>query len=156
MNNCKINKFVHTKYKKKMTITDIDMIMHKKSKNHIRIVESKHPTERYNSTQDDALREIARVFKFAMDRGYPMKLEVLKLIGDPNYITEVQHPTRLGEMQEVYDLKQFQTKDFITGEVKYYNTQKDIDTFFLMDDKEQDKYNEKYKSYYPQQMKINF
>jgi hypothetical protein len=135
MNNCKINKFVHTKYKKKMTITDIDMIMHKKSKNHIRIVESKHPTERYNSTQDDALREIARVFKFAMDRGYPMKL---------------------GEMQEVYDLKQFQTKDFITGEVKYYNTQKDIDTFFLMDDKEQDKYNEKYKSYYPQQMKINF
>ena len=61
MNNCNVNKFVHTRYKTIMTVTDIDMLMHKKSKNHIRIIENKLPNESINNTQDDVLREVAKI-----------------------------------------------------------------------------------------------
>ena len=45
MNTNPVNKFVNTRYRKLMTVTDIDMLFHKKKNNHIRIVECKKTKE---------------------------------------------------------------------------------------------------------------
>ena len=161
MNNCKVNQFVHTKYKVKMTVTDLDMIMHKKSKNHIRIVESKYPTEKENKTQDDVLYEIAKIFQFAIDNGYRNlngvpKLEVLKIISTPKKICTVPHHY-LEKEQDVYDIDNFKTINYLTKEEIEYIKQEEIDEFFLMEKSNQDNYHAGYKSYYPQkQIEIDF
>lgn len=161
MNNCKVNQFVHTRYPVRMTITDVDMIMHKKSKNHIRIVESKYPTEKENKTQDEVLYEISKIFNYAIEKGYKNingvpKLEVLKVISTPKKICTVRHHY-LPKEQDVYNIDDFKTINYLTKEEKEYNKQDEIDEFFLMEKPQQNCYQSEYKSYYPnKQIKIDF
>ncbi len=150
MNNCNVNKFVHTRYKTIMTVTDIDMLMHKKSKNHIRIIENKLPNESINNTQDDVLREVAKIFKFAIDNGYKNekgipKLEVLKVISKPELIGEKEHHQRKGEIQKVYDISSLKIIDYIDNSETSYENQDEIDSFFLMEHKEK---SNRYREYY--------
>lgn len=158
MNNCKVNQFIHTKYQVKMTVTDVDMIMHKKSKNHIRIIESKYPTEGENKSQDDVLFEIAKIFQFAIDNGYKNingtpTLEVLKLISTPKKICSYSHHY-LEKEQDVYDINNFKTINYFTKEEKEYITQDEIDNFFLMEELKQNKYNPYYDKFYPKQIEL--
>ena len=154
MNNCNVNKFVHTRYKTVMTVTDIDMLMHKKSKNHIRIIENKLPNESINNTQDDVLREVANIFKFAIDNGYKNKdgvpkLEVLKVISEPEYIGEKEHHQRKGEIQKVYDISSLKIIDYIDNSEAFYENQNEIDSFFLMEHTEKsNRYREYYRELY--------
>jgi len=154
MNSCNVNKYVNTRYKRLMTVTDIDMMMQKKSKNHIRIVESKYPTESDNKSQDDVLKEIARIFDYAIKKGYTNeqgivpKLEVLKLICKPQLITEVNHEYIPNTQQEVYEINSMKTISYLDGNEKYYQTQNQIDDFFLMEENVLNKYNNYYSEWY--------
>lgn len=157
MNTCNVNKFIHTRYARIMTVTDLDMVMHKKSKNHIRIVECKYPTEAENQSQDDVLKELANMLDFAIKNGYRNnkgvpKVEVLKLICTPKKIGEQSKYNN--EIQEVYDINSFVTKSFIDGSEKIYKTKKEIDEFFLMESNVNKKYNPTYESHYPKQLEL--
>lgn len=154
MNTCNVNKYVNTRYNRLMTVTDIDMIMQKKSKNHIRIVESKYDTESKNKSQDDVLKEIARIFDYAIKKGYKDEkgrvptLEVLKLISKPQLIAEVKHESRPNTQQEIYDIDCMKTISYLDESVKYYQTQDEIDEFFLMEKNVLNKYNKYYSEWY--------
>jgi len=154
MNSCNVNKFINTRYRRLMTVTDIDMMMQKKSKNHIRIVESKYPTESDNKSQDDVLKEIALIFDYAIKKGYVNKmgivpkLEVLKLICEPRLVTKVNHEHIPNTQQEVYEINSMKTTSYLDGSEKYYQTQNEIDDFFLMEENVLDKYNKYYSEYY--------
>lgn len=153
MNTCNVNKYINTRYKRLMTVTDIDMIMHKKSKNHIRIVESKYPYESDNSSQDDVLKEIAKIFNFAINNGYKNEkgtptLEVLKLVCEPKLLAEVEHQYRKRDTQEVYNIDLMKTISYLDGSEKYLKTKDEIDEFVLMEKNVLYKHNPYYASVY--------
>ena len=153
MNTNPVNKFVNTRYRKLMTVTDIDMLFHKKKNNHIRIVECKRTKEGENIQQDDVLKEINNILHYAINNGYKNDrgvptIEVLKLIGDCDLICESPNQDPRYDTQEVYNLKSFVTKDYNTKEEKHYNTEKEISNFFLMCDKEENYFNPFYAKFY--------
>ena len=155
MNTCNVNKYINTRYNRLMTITDIDMIMHKKSKNHIRIVESKYPKEPDNTSQDDVLKEIAKIFDFAIKNGYKNEkgtptLEVLKLVCEPHLISNVEHQYRKDTKQEVYKVNSMKTVSYLDGSEKFLQTQDEIEEFVLMEKNAQNKYNRYYETFYKQ------
>jgi len=73
--NSDLNKFIGKECQKIMTSIDCDLLQHKKSKKLLRIGEYKHIGEGVGNQQNDVLKEIARLFKWAMDNGYDRKLE---------------------------------------------------------------------------------
>ena len=73
--NSDLNKFIGDVLPRIMTSIDCDLFQLKKSKKILRIGEYKHEEEKLGYQQNDALKEIARLFKWAMERGYDRKLE---------------------------------------------------------------------------------
>ena len=80
--NSDLNKFIGDVLPKIMTSIDCDLLQYKKSKRILRIGEYKHNGEELGYQQNEALKEIARLFKWAMDMGYDRKLECVIIRGN--------------------------------------------------------------------------
>ena len=83
--NSDLSKYIGDELPKVMTSMDIDIAQHKISKNLIRVAEYKHPGEATGSMQNRLLREIANVFRWAMDNGYQAKFECGIIRGEYPY-----------------------------------------------------------------------
>ena len=58
-----LNKYVHENCTKEMTVINIDFLSYKRSKQIIRIIESKHSREKIPNSQREVLEIFASVFK---------------------------------------------------------------------------------------------
>ena len=83
--NSDLNKFIGKELPRIMTSIDCDLLQLKKSKKILRIAEYKHVGEGVGYQQNDALKEIARLYKWAMDNGYDRKLECHLIRGNYPY-----------------------------------------------------------------------
>ncbi len=72
-----LNKFVNENCSKEMTAVNIDLLLYKRSKKHIRIIESKHENEKIPDSQ----REILNILSTAVFRDH--KFEVFLVMGNP-------------------------------------------------------------------------
>jgi len=75
-----LNKFIDENCSHEMTAMNIDLIMYKAYKRHIRIIESKHSNEMMKIGQQRLLELLAKIIK---PIGY--KFEVLIVYGNPPY-----------------------------------------------------------------------
>jgi len=75
----------------------------------------------------------------------------LKIICNPEKITEAPHEKIPNEIQEVYDIQSMKTINYFDGKEKFYQTNQEINNFFLMEkdfELETPPYNDYYKKYY--------
>ena len=72
-----LNKFVNENCSKEMTAINIDLLLYKRSKKHIRIIESKHENEKIPSSQ----KEVLDILSTAIFKNH--KFEVFIVMGDP-------------------------------------------------------------------------
>lgn len=72
-----LNKFVNENCSKEMTAINIDLLLYKRSQKRIRIIESKHSSEKIPDSQ----KEVLTILSTAAFRGY--KYEVYMVMGDP-------------------------------------------------------------------------
>jgi hypothetical protein len=72
-----LNKFINENCSKEMTAINMDLIIYKRSKRHIRIIESKHLNENIQISQ----KELLRILSTASFLDY--KYEVFIVIGNP-------------------------------------------------------------------------
>jgi len=76
-----LNKFVNENCSKEQTVINIDLLIYKRSKKHIRIIESKHISE---GAMEFSQKEVLKILSTAQFSGYIF--EVFIVIGDPpNY-----------------------------------------------------------------------
>jgi len=80
--NSDLNKFIGDVLPRIMTSIDCDLLQHKKSRKILRTGEYKHEEEEVGYQQNEALREVARLYKWAMDKGYDRKLECVMIRGN--------------------------------------------------------------------------
>ena len=81
-----LNEFIDLKCTRLMTAMNIDLIMHKKDKGMIRIIESKHSSERMKKGQKDLLYLLGRSSAL-ISSALGMKFEVYIIYGDKPYNT---------------------------------------------------------------------
>jgi 16S rRNA G966 N2-methylase RsmD len=81
-----LNKLVDLECTRLMTAMNIDLIMHKKSKSMIRIIESKHSNEGMKKGQKDLLELLGKRAEF-IGAAIGVKFEVYIVYGDPPYNT---------------------------------------------------------------------
>ena len=72
-----LNKFVSENCSKEMTAINIDLLLYKRSKKHIRIIESKHENEKIPYSQ----KEVLDILSTAILKDH--KFEVFIVMGDP-------------------------------------------------------------------------
>lgn len=72
-----LNKFVNENCSKEMTAINIDLLLYKRSKKHIRIIESKHENEKIPNSQ----KEVLDILSTAIFKDH--KLEVFVVMGNP-------------------------------------------------------------------------
>jgi len=72
-----LNKFVNENCSKEMTAINIDLLLYKRSKKHIRIIESKHENEKIPNSQ----KEVLDILSTAIFKDH--KFEVFVVMGDP-------------------------------------------------------------------------
>ena len=72
-----LNKFVNENCSKEMTAINIDLLLYKRSKKHIRIIESKHENEKIPYSQ----KEVLDILSTAILKDH--KFEVFIVMGDP-------------------------------------------------------------------------
>jgi hypothetical protein len=77
-----LNRFIDKYCSHEMTVNNIDLIIYKVSKKHIRIIESKHEMENMPKSQYSLLQKLARQSKI-----FDCELEVLIIKGNPPYNT---------------------------------------------------------------------
>lgn len=75
-----LNKFVNVECSKKMTAINVDLLMFKRSKKTIRLIESKHSYEDVPRTQFELLSLFAKLCKIV---GYTFETFIVR--GDPPY-----------------------------------------------------------------------
>jgi hypothetical protein len=76
-----LNKFIDQNCNREMTVNNIDLIMYKVSKNHIRIIESKHELENMPKSQYNLLCKLAELRTIGR-----CTFEVYIIKGDPPYL----------------------------------------------------------------------
>ena len=59
-----LNKFINKNCTKKMTAINIDLLLFRRTKRRLRIIESKHTNEPMKKGQKEVLRKIAWIFKY--------------------------------------------------------------------------------------------
>jgi len=79
-----LNRFVDENCSRTMTAMNIDLIMHKKSKGAIRIIESKHGAEGMKKGQRDLLNLLGKHSEL-IGAALGGKFEVYIIVGDPPY-----------------------------------------------------------------------
>jgi hypothetical protein len=80
-----LNKWVNEKCSKEMTAINMDLIMWKRSKRMMKIIESKHTNEEFPKSQVEILRILAKVIKPVID--------LAKLMNDFNvYVVTADYP----------------------------------------------------------------
>jgi hypothetical protein len=83
--NSDLNKFIGDQLPRIMTSIDMDLLQFKKSKKLLRNGEYKHIGENVGYQQNEVLKEIARLYKWAMDHGYDRKLQCHLIKGNYPY-----------------------------------------------------------------------
>ena len=95
-----LNKFIHKNCSKKMTCINIDCLIYRASKGHIRIIESKHSNEIIGSGQKTVLSLLARYFGYLNKWQNKIKFEVYYVIGNYPYDSIKVHNLISGEESE--------------------------------------------------------
>jgi len=109
--NSDLNKFIGEVLPRIMTSIDCDLFQIKKAKKTLRTGEYKHEEENVGYQQNDALKEIARLYKWAMDNGYDRKLECVMIRGNYPFekLTIFDYITGLTFIIEGEDVKKYLT-----------------------------------------------
>ena len=76
-----LNQFIAENCKRKMTVMNIDLITYDSEKKHIRIIESKHLSEKMGKAQHTLLKLLNRIFKTVTG----IKITVFIIRGNPPY-----------------------------------------------------------------------
>ena len=88
-----LNKFIHEKCKKDMTVINADLITYDYHTKHIRFIESKHHLEKMGTGQKILLKLMRTLFKKIS--GY--KVDVLIVRGNPPYNTAILEDLTTGK-----------------------------------------------------------
>ena len=109
--NSDLNKFIGDVLPRIMTSIDVDLLQHKKAKKILRTGEYKHEGEEVGYQQNDALIEVARLYKWAMANGYDRKLECVMIRGNYPFekLTIFDYITELTFIIEGEEVKKYLT-----------------------------------------------
>ena len=81
-----LNKFADLECREKMTVMNIDLIIHRRSRKRIRIIESKHENEKIGTGQEELLRILGMLFKFLNKINFrSYKFDIFLVRGNPPY-----------------------------------------------------------------------
>jgi len=114
-----LNKFMNEKCSKLMTVNNIDIVQYKRSKNILRIIESKHMNEKIPFSQKEVLEKFSKVFKFVnndKDLDFPT-LEVYIIKGNYPYNNVIIYDLINNNIKKINDINIF--KKFCNFECDY-------------------------------------
>lgn len=116
-----LNKWIHEACSKQMTAINMDLLLYKRSKKMMKIVESKHNGEEIPFAQSELLRILATWVKPIVDKA--------KLFNDFNvYIVEADYPYEDAEIIDMSTKKIYKLKDgYFKKWVEFDYTLSDID-----------------------------
>ena len=114
-----LNKFLNVECTKLMTVNNIDVLQFKRSKNILRIIESKHDSENMPDSQFEVLDKLAKIFSYVNEVNsdkFP-KLEIYIVCGNPPYekVEVIDMITK--ETKVIYDKEIFKRFCNFNGEI---------------------------------------